>query len=220
MILYLSTSRHSRMSYLLAPASYAQARLCLDQQISLHNMVFVYQLNPGNSLSVQQLGRALQLIVKKHLSLRTSLIFHEETNRLMQEIIHINTDAVFPFIENVFHTDEELKEFIYNEKHDSQLFNLAQGLVFRCHLVHYKNIPTDGVLSDQDVIIFNFHHALFDLPSMDLFLTDLNQAYTTGQLASNENNTLRYLDCNYQQFFLFIIQHFHVLFVRRCCDRT
>ncbi|CAF3541267.1 unnamed protein product, partial [Adineta steineri] len=36
---------------------------------------------------------------------------------------------------------------------------------------------------------------MFDRPSMDLFLHDLNQAYTTGQLFNdNDNTTLRYLD--------------------------
>ena len=36
--------------------------------------------------------------------------------------------------------------------------------------------------ADKDAIIFNFHHALFDFPSMNVFLHDLDQAYTTGQL--------------------------------------
>ena len=64
------------------------------------------------------------------------------------------------------------------------IFDLAQGLVFRCHIVYYKQISSNDLLSDKDVIIFNFHHALFDFPSMDIFLHDLNQAYTTGQLSS------------------------------------
>ena len=57
---------------------------------------------------------------------------------------------------------------------------------------------------DQDALIFNFHHALFDFPSMDIFLHDLNQAYTTGQLSNNDNTALRYIDCNYKYFFSII----------------
>ncbi|CAF4355789.1 unnamed protein product, partial [Adineta steineri] len=38
------------------------------------------------------------------------------------------------------------------------------------------------------------HHALFDFPSMNIFLHDLNQAYTTGQLLYDDNTNLRYLD--------------------------
>jgi hypothetical protein len=33
---------------------------------------------------------------------------------------------------------------------------------------------------------------------MDMFIHDLNQAYTTGQLDNDENATLRYIDCKYQ----------------------
>jgi hypothetical protein len=84
---------------------------------------------------------------------------------------------------------------MYNEKRNSQLFNLAQGLVFRCHLVHHKQISSNDLLTDKDAIIFNFHHALFDFPSMDVFLHDLDQAYTTGQLTIDDTTVPHYLDC-------------------------
>lgn len=115
----------------------------------------------------------------------------------MQRIVELysNNNGLFTFIESTFDTDEQLDEIISNEKHNCELFNLAQGLVFRCHLVYHKNISADGLLSDQDVIIFNYHHAVFDKPSMDIFLHDLNQAYTTGQLPTDHTNSLRYLDC-------------------------
>ncbi|CAF4058212.1 unnamed protein product, partial [Adineta steineri] len=74
------------------------------------------------------------------------------------------------------------------------LFDLAQGLVFRCHIIYYKQISSHHLLSHKDVLIFNFHHALFDFPSMKIFLHDLNQAYTTGQLLYDDNTNLRYLD--------------------------
>ena len=80
-------------------------------------------------------------------------------------------------------TDEQLIDIMHNEKGNSQLFNLAQGLVFRCHLVYYKEISSDGFLSDKDALIFNFHHALFDFPSMNVFLHDLDQVYKTSQLS-------------------------------------
>ena len=180
--------------------------MCLDQNISfasdellisMDNMSFVYQLCFGNTLSVQQLNRSLQLIVDKHLSLRTSVIFDKEEAALIQRIVELyaNNNGLFTFTESTFDTDEQLDDIIYNEKHNFQLFNLAQGLVFRYHLVYYKNISADGLLSDQDVIIFNFHHAVFDRPSMDVFLHDLNQAYMTGQLPVDDKSSLRYLDC-------------------------
>jgi NRPS condensation-like uncharacterized protein len=160
-------------------------------------MPFLYRLYSEHTLSIKQLRHALQLIVTKHLSLRTSLVFDTESNLLMQRIIDLNHDGeqLFTFIENTFDTDEELKDIIHNETCNSQLSNLREGLVFRCHLVHHNHISLNDLLTDKDVIIFNFHHALFDFPSLNIFLRDLDQAYSTRQLITNEDNALRYLDC-------------------------
>ncbi|CAF4408622.1 unnamed protein product, partial [Adineta steineri] len=114
----------------------------------------------------------------------------------MQRVIEQkdNYADIFSMVETTYETDEQLNEILHDEKRNPRLFNLAQGLVFRCHLVYYKQISSDHVLSDKDLLIFNFHHALFDFPSMEVFLHDLNQAYTTGQLLYDENTNLRYLD--------------------------
>ena len=114
----------------------------------------------------------------------------------MQKINNLNNKSsqLFTFIESTYETHKQLTEIMYNEKRDSQLFNLAQGLVFRCHIVHYKRMSSDDLLCDQDAIVFNFHHTLFDYPSMDVFLHDLDQAYTTGQLTTDNGSSLRYLD--------------------------
>ena len=159
-------------------------------------MPFLYRLHSQHTLSIKQLRQALQLLVNKHLSLRTSLIFDKQNNLLKQRIIDFNDNnkQIFTFIESTFNTDEQLIDIMHNEKGNSQLFDLAQGLVFRCHLIYYKQISSNDLLCDKDAIIFNFHHALFDFPSMNVFLNDLNQAYTTSQLSVNDN-TLRYLDC-------------------------
>jgi NRPS condensation-like uncharacterized protein len=160
-------------------------------------MPFLYQLSSGHTLSVQELRHAVQLIITKHLSLRTALIFDTENNRLMQRIIDLNDDGKqpFKFIKSTFDTDEQLTDIMHDEKRNSLLFNLAQGLVFRCHLVYHNQISSNDLLCDKDVIIFNFHHALFDFPSMNVFLHDLDQAYTTGRLTTEDITILRYLDC-------------------------
>jgi hypothetical protein len=160
-------------------------------------MPFLYRLSSEHTLSIKQFRHALQLLVRKHLSLRTSLIFDTESNRLMQRIINSNdnTKQPFTFIESTIETNEQLRNIMHDEKRNSQLFNLGQGLVFRCYLVHYKQISSNDLLTDKDVIIFNFHHALFDFPSMDMFLHDLDQAYTTGQLTIDDITVPHYLDC-------------------------
>jgi hypothetical protein len=134
----------------------------------------------------------------------------------MQRVIDSSDSdkRLFAFTESTFDTDEQLANMIHDEKHNSQLFNLAEGLVFRCHLVHHKQIPSNDLLTDKDAIIFNFHHALFDFSSMNVFLHDLDQAYTTSQLTTDEMTT-RYLDCEYEYFFLSIQS---IIFVVRYSD--
>ncbi|CAF3766289.1 unnamed protein product, partial [Adineta steineri] len=196
-----------RQSYIIneAPASFAQIQLWHNErvdftshisQVPIYNMPFVYQLHPHHTLSVQHLCHALQLIVIKHEALRTSLTFHTENNRLIQQIaaFHQNDNTLFSFIESTYTTHEQLNHIIHDEKYNPQLFDLAQGLVIRCHLVYYKDISSNHRLSKKDIIIFNFHHAMFDFPSMNIFLHDLNEAYTTGQLLYDDNTNLRYLD--------------------------
>ncbi|CAF1000348.1 unnamed protein product [Adineta steineri] len=114
----------------------------------------------------------------------------------MQQIIDINdyNRQLFTFIESTYETDEQLNEILHDERRNPHLFDLAQGLVFRYHIVYYKQTFSNHLLSDKDILIFNFHQALFDFPSMEVFLRNLNQAYTTGQLSYDDHTTLRYLD--------------------------
>jgi len=195
--------------FIVAPASFAQARIWLDEQIrfqsdqpqvAIYNMPFLYHLSSKNTLSVTQLQYALQLTVNKHQSLRTSLIFDSNKNLLMQRVINQQhrKNNLFPITESVYETGKDLIEIMHKEKGNSQLFDLSQGLVFRCHIVYYKEISPNHLLSDKDALIFNFHHALFDFPSMDVFLHDLNEAYSTNQLTIDGDTNLRYLDCKYQ----------------------
>jgi hypothetical protein len=192
--------------FFLGPASYAQTNVWLNEQthfqeenscMPVNNMSYVYCLLSNNTLSITHLYRSLQQLVNKHQSLRASVIFDIQENLLMQHINDFtdNNNKLFTFIESTFQTDEQLNDIIYNEKCNSQLFDLAQGQVFRCHLVYYKQIPTDDLLCDKDAIIFNFHHILFDHYSMNIFLRDLHQTYTTDQFTSKNQTTLRYLDC-------------------------
>ncbi|CAF1090177.1 unnamed protein product [Adineta steineri] len=190
-----------------APASFAQARIWLDEkiqfdpekpQIAIYNMPFVYRLQPVHTLSVKQLRHALHLTVNKHPSLHTSLHFDIQKNLLMQQVIthedKNENNNIFSIIETTYETDEQINDILHDEKRNSHLFNLAHGLVFRCRLVYYKQISSNHLLSHKDLLIFNFHHALFDFSSMNIFLHDLNQAYTTNQLLYDENTNLRYLD--------------------------
>ena len=190
----------------LAPASNAQVRIWLDERsrfasekpvIVIYNMPFAYRVYDNRRLSVQQLKQALEMVVQKHESLRTALIFDGEENQLVQRIIdgsHNNT-PLFQFNDSTYDTDEQLNTILQGERRNSQLFDLARGLVFRCHFVHHQTSLPNNCVCAEDIIIFNFHHASFDFPSMEIFLHDLNEAYSTGQLATDHDTHLRYLDC-------------------------
>ena len=164
-------------------------------------MPFLYRLAPYHTLSTKKLRHALDLIINKHQSLRTSLVFDKERDLLIQRIVNSNDDdndknKLFTFIESVFETAEQLNNIMHDEQTNFHHFSLTDGLVFRCHIMHYKQISKINLLGERDAFIFNFHHALFDYRSMDLFLHDLNQAYTTGQLTTDDS-LLSYLDCEY-----------------------
>ncbi|CAF3976110.1 unnamed protein product, partial [Adineta steineri] len=202
--LYNPTSDDHKLS---SPASFAQARIWLDErirfdpdkpQVAIYNMPFVYHLQSGHTISVKQLHQALRLTVNKHPSLHTSLHFDTQKNLLMQRVTthehKNNNNNLFSIIETIYETDEQLNEILHDERRNPHLFDLAQGLVFRCHIIYYKQISSNDLLSDHDLLIFNFHHALFDFPSMEVFHHDLNQAYTTSQLLYDDNTHLRYLD--------------------------
>ncbi|CAF1541355.1 unnamed protein product, partial [Adineta ricciae] len=190
---------------MLSPASFAQTRILLDQQsrshfgqplIPTHNLPFIYQLSSESVLSVEKLSEAIQLVLFKHESLRTSLIFKEEINQFIQTIIDPEDKhrKLFTLVESTFNTLEQLNNVIYDEKYNSQLFDLSQGLVFRCHIVYFKGMSSNGLLRRRDSIVFNFHHAVFDHSSMNIFLQDLNDAYTNSQLAVDNGTSLRYID--------------------------
>ncbi|CAF1292901.1 unnamed protein product [Adineta steineri] len=151
-------------------------------------MPSIYHLSSNNTLSVKQLQDALHQIINKHESLHTSLIYDSNKNILMQRVLiqqGINHD-MFTITESTYETQKQLNAIIENEKYNPQLFDLAQGLVFRCHIIYYEQISSNHILSDKDILIFNFHHAFFDYPSMNIFLHDLDQAYKTDAVIEQQ----------------------------------
>ncbi|CAF1547888.1 unnamed protein product, partial [Adineta ricciae] len=159
-------------------------------------MPFVYRLTTAHTLSPEHLRRALQHIIRRHQALRTSILLDAENDLFIQHIMseEQGQNNTFSFVESTYETDEQLKNIVHDEQTNCHHFDLSRGVVFRFHIVYHKQKPSSEVLSMNDVLIFNFHHAIFDLASMDIFLDDLNRAYTTGQLANDDRPALRYLD--------------------------
>jgi hypothetical protein len=159
--------------------------------LNIYHMVYVFRVlsNDNKShLDISRLRSSLQLIVEKHVSLRTSLyISDDESNKLIQCIrpFTSNNDIV---IESFIKNDDDLWKIIEDEETNSLHLDVAKGRVFRCHLIRYSDH------SSNDVLIFKFHHLVFDGTSETLFFNCLNQAYMTGQLTSTPTETSAYLD--------------------------
>ena len=70
-------------------------------------MPFLYRLSSQQTLLAKQLHHALQLIVTKHPSLRSSFIFDAGNNQLIQQIIDLNdsNNELFTFTESVYETE-------------------------------------------------------------------------------------------------------------------
>ncbi|CAF1137805.1 unnamed protein product [Adineta ricciae] len=175
------------------PASFAQARIWSEENnLAINNMPFVFHIERG-SLTVERLKRAFQLVIMKHESLRTALIFDNDHQQLMQHIRHLKDDQdLFSFTESTDIHRQDLMRILHDERGNSCHFDLEKGLVSRLHIL-YQNSKKDQI-ERGDSIIFNFHHALFDFPSMHIFYDDLNDAYTNGYLHYDDEKQLRYLD--------------------------
>ena len=158
-------------------------------------MPFIYRLIEG-TLSIARLHRALQQVVHKHCSLRTSIRFDSTTNCLIQRIIEPTGDnkELFAFIRSSFNNDDDLRTIILDELRNPLNFDLSDGRVFRVHVVLHQTEDQD-ILRVGDYLIFNFHRIVFDLPSWDIFYRDLRLAYECETTLPFDTKAVRYIDC-------------------------
>jgi hypothetical protein len=75
----------------------------------------------------------------------------------------------------------------------SDLFDLSQGRVIRCHILRHSS-SNDDLLSKDDCILFCMHHSAFDGASISIFLRDLALAYETDSPLPSNDNSLQYID--------------------------
>ena len=196
----------------LGPASFAQAQMWLDDRlrfgtgkskVAMCNMSFLYRIETG-TLSITRLCHALQLVIMKHHALRTALFFDSDNQELVQRILQPQqNEQLFTFVDSTFETEDNLVTIMHDERGNPSHFDLAKGIVCRLHVVRRNSTSND--LDTGDAIIFNFHHAMFDFPSMPLFHRDLEQAYLMGELQLDDDNQLRYLDCEYKCVLLLLL---------------
>jgi hypothetical protein len=154
-------------------------------------MVYAFRVlstNNESHLVVSRLQSSLQLLLEKHVSLRSSLYMtNDHQSKLTQCILPSDSlDGIV--VESWIKSDNDLFEIIADEETNRFHFDVSEGRVFRCHVVRYSDHNSD------DVLIFKFHHSVFDGTSETLFFNDLHEAYMTGQLAIGSDETFTYLD--------------------------
>ena len=184
-------------------ASFAQQRLWMDEQIrfnnsmakqtSVYNEILAFKLSSFTPLSIHRLHQALELIVTKHVTLRTALIYDED--KLIQKALPISDD-IYNIEVTYVTNDTHLKEILYDEETNRSLFDLEQGQVFRCHILrHSSNNEDDSNLYQNDIIIFNSHHMATDGSSNDnIHQRSSIKLSQQQELPYNNEDNITYLD--------------------------
>ena len=163
-----------------------------------------------NPLSVSRLCRAFHSVLIKHHVLRTAL-YVDEDGIVVQRCLDTNiiTDDAKPFGFSVINMennngddDHGVAKTMNNILNDANLFDLSKGRVIQCHVLRrYRHDDdtlssrNDDLLIENDSILFNIHHSVFDGASFSIFLADLSVAYGSDDLLSIDHaETIQYMD--------------------------
>jgi non-ribosomal peptide synthetase component F len=142
-------------------------------------------------VSIKQILNAFLSIIEKHSVLRTSLNYDSDEQCLKQFIKPLSTDSLpYSFQTSYVSLKNDLQKIFFDEETNPNYFDLSQALVSRCHLIRFNN-KNEDLLEDDDIILFNFHHAAFDGNSIELYLDDFQLAYTNNLY---ENRPFQYID--------------------------
>jgi hypothetical protein len=196
---------------ILARASFAQERIIVDERIhytlkdhqTLYAIPSIYGISSlDKPVSITRIRRALRAVVAKHSILRTAL-YLDVDGRLVQH--RMNIDETFDEQEHFGFTvlevsddttiETKLEEICYNY----ETFNLAKGRVTDFHILrdqycYHSSSQNDDLLTDDDLIIFNFHHSVFDGSSLSIFFRDFCVAYETDCSLPVDDNAFQYID--------------------------
>ncbi len=149
------------------------------------------------SLSTGRLQRALQYLISKHKTLRTSLIMNNDDNTLKQYIT--DEHQIYTLVdEQIFKNEIELRDIIYQTAISPDLFDLSNGRVFHCQIVRQQKSADQQyeteIITNADIFIITFHHVAFDLLTSQIFLNDLCNAYNSDETWSENRELLEYID--------------------------
>ncbi|CAF1045669.1 unnamed protein product [Adineta steineri] len=183
-------------------ASFAQERIFLDEQIRFSNKHIFYnnfvalRVTEG-VLSINRVLQALQLVLRKHEILRTSLVFNNDDSTLQQYVT--DNHKTFTFLDQQnFESDNELQNIIYRTVINPDLFNLSSGRVFSCQVLQQQKTTHESAHTDflekSDVLVLYFHHAAVDGTSIPILLNDFYNAYSNNMTVSLDEQSVQYVD--------------------------
>jgi amino acid adenylation domain-containing protein len=159
----------------IAPLSFTQQQFWLLDQAGLpaaYNVCTAVKI--AGALDTQRLRKALEQIVARHEVLRTNIALEQGTP--VQEIspampidLRISVLAKLSAIER----QAEMNRVVNAEA--GEAFDLSQGPLFRTHLLSFSH--------DHHVLLFTFHHIVYDGWSAGLLLRELTAFYEGSSAA-------------------------------------
>jgi amino acid adenylation domain-containing protein len=174
-----------------APLSFAQERLWFVQQMepasSVYHMPFAYSLS--GALDVDALHRALEEVVRRHETLRTSfpLVDGDPVQRVSPP-----APVEFPLHDLSDLSDEERGEVARRiaAAHAEEPFDLERGPLFRAALVRLE--------PGEHLLLVNLHHVVSDGWSTGVLWSEWSALY--GAFARGEPSPLPELPVQYADF--------------------
>ena len=89
----------------------------------------------------------------------------------------------------------ELKDIIQRKMLDKNLFDLTNGRVFHSQILRCEKFTNKtNLLTESDILLCAFHHAVFDRTSTQIFYNDLSIAYNNDLTILVDDNVLQYID--------------------------
>jgi aspartate racemase len=169
-------------------ASFAQARLWflhqLEPELKAYHLPAVWRLR--GDLDVPALQRALEGLIERHLSLRTS--FRLQGSEVIQ-IVH--PEAPFALTAEALgerEPEEAIQEWLEEESRTP--FDLTAGLLLRTRLLRVED--------QHHLLLLNHHHIASDGWSQSVLARDLVELYNAGRI--NRDPGLPPLPVHYQDY--------------------
>jgi amino acid adenylation domain-containing protein len=172
------------------PVSHAQRRLwVVDQmvgsEVGAYNIPITLALT-GN-LDRVALRRALQTVIERHESLRTSFV---ASDGRLRQIIHETIELPWSEVDLRGRPDAEREARRIAAEHAHRRFDLARGPLLRAGLV--------DLARDRHLLLFNIHHIVSDVVSLGVLVRELSICYAA--CAAQRPPALEPLAIQYKDF--------------------